>query len=88
MFQVRSTAEGLRPVEVVAELPAVPINFDLPLTREGNDLKGLKDLFTENGSNQGSNMALTGLFVPSTLDSGGGETGQSGRGAPRGSSRS
>ena len=30
----------------------------------------LKDIRTENGSIQGQNMALTGLFVPSSLDSG------------------
>ena len=37
--------------------------------REGNSLNGFKDLRTENGSSQGQNPALTGLFVPSWLDS-------------------
>jgi len=38
--------------------------------RGGNHLKYRKDVRTENGSSQGHNLALTGLFVPSSLDSG------------------
>jgi len=33
-------------------------------------LPGYKDFRTENGSSQGQNLALTGLCVPSSLDSG------------------
>ena len=36
----------------------------------GNNLDGFKNFRTENGSSQGQNMALTGSFVPSSLDSG------------------
>ena len=36
--------------------------------RGGNNLKGSKDVRTEFGSSQGQNMALTGLFIPSSLD--------------------
>jgi len=36
----------------------------------GNNLNGCQDFRTENGSGQGQNLALTGLFVPSSLDSG------------------
>ena len=32
--------------------------------RKGNKFKGFEDFRTENGSNQGQNVALTGLFVP------------------------
>jgi len=38
--------------------------------RGGNNVNGFKDCRTENGSSQGQNLALTGLFVPSSLDSG------------------
>ena len=38
--------------------------------RGANNINGLKDLCSENGSNHGHNMALTGLLVPSLLDSG------------------
>ena len=38
--------------------------------RGGNNLDGVKVLSTGNGSRQGQNQALTGLFVPSSLDSG------------------
>jgi len=38
--------------------------------RGGNDLNGFKDDRTENGSNQGLNLALTCLCIPSWLDSG------------------
>ena len=31
---------------------------------------GLKDVCTENGSSRGQNLALTGLFVPSSLNCG------------------
>jgi len=33
-------------------------------------LNYFEDFCTENGSSQGQNLALTGLFVPSSLDSG------------------
>ena len=33
-------------------------------------MNGLTDVCTANGSNQGQNPAVTGLFVPSSLDSG------------------
>ena len=36
----------------------------------GNHLNYFTDFRTENGSIQGQNLALTGLFVPSSLDSG------------------
>ena len=36
----------------------------------GNDLKGFKDFRTENGPSRGHNLALTGLFGRSSLDSG------------------
>ena len=36
----------------------------------GKNLHGLKDFRTENGSSQGQNLALTGSFVPGSLDSG------------------
>jgi len=38
--------------------------------RGGNTLKGFKGFRTENGSSRGQNLAMTGLFVPSSLDSG------------------
>ena len=38
--------------------------------RGGNDLKGCEDFRIENGSRRGLNLALTVLFVPSSLDSG------------------
>ena len=34
----------------------------------GDNLNGVKGFLTENGSRQGHNMALTGLFVTSSLD--------------------
>ena len=39
--------------------------------RRVDNFNGFKDFRTENGSSQGQNLALTGLFVPSSLDSGG-----------------
>jgi len=33
----------------------------------GNNLKGYKDIRTENGTSQGRNPALTGLWVPLTV---------------------
>jgi len=38
--------------------------------RGGNNLNAFEDFCTENGSSQGQNLASTGLFVPSSLDSG------------------
>jgi len=38
--------------------------------RGGNSLNDFRDMRTENGSNQGRNLALTLLFVPNSLDSG------------------
>jgi hypothetical protein len=38
---------------------------------EGNNLNGLKDVRTENGSSEGQNLAVTGLGVPNSLDTGG-----------------
>jgi hypothetical protein len=35
--------------------------------RGGNNFSGNKILNTENGSSQGQNLALTGLFVPALL---------------------
>jgi len=44
----------------------------LKLIFEGNNnLFFLNDFHTENGSSQGQDLALTGLFVPRSLDSGG-----------------
>ena len=40
--------------------------------RGGKNLNGVKDCRTENGSSQGQYLALTGLFVQSSLDSGSG----------------
>ena len=34
----------------------------------GNTCQGLEDVRSQNGSGQGQNMALTGLYVPSSLD--------------------
>jgi len=39
----------------------------------GNHLNGSKDFRTENGSSEGQNLAVTGLGVPNSLDSGGRE---------------
>jgi len=39
--------------------------------REGNNLKYSKDVCLKNGSSQGQNLALTVVFVPISLDSGG-----------------
>jgi len=36
--------------------------------RRGNNLIGVKHFRTENGSSQGRNLVLTGLFVPNLLD--------------------
>ena len=41
--------------------------------REGNNSKGLKDLFLTNGSSQVQDLVLTGLFMPHSLDSTGAE---------------
>ena len=41
-----------------------------PAKRVGNNLNGFKDFRTGNDSSQGQNLALTGSFVPSSLDSG------------------
>jgi len=41
-----------------------------PAERVGINLNGFKDFRTENGSSQGQDLALTGSFVPRTLDSG------------------
>ena len=38
--------------------------------RGGNNLNGLKGFRSNHGSNQGQNLAMTGLFDPSSLDSG------------------
>jgi hypothetical protein len=38
--------------------------------RKSNNLKVVSDFFLENGPSQCRNLALTGLFVPSSLDSG------------------
>ena len=38
--------------------------------RKGNNVEGLIDVRTENGSSQGQHLALTSLCVPSSLDSG------------------
>jgi len=45
---------------------------DLAATAErgGSNLKGCEDLCLENVSSQGQHLALTGLRVPSSLDSG------------------
>ena len=37
---------------------------------EGNYLDSVKCFCTKNGSSQGRDLALTGLFVPGSLDSG------------------
>jgi len=37
--------------------------------RAGNNFNGFKPFCAKNGSSQGHNLALTGLFVPSSLDS-------------------
>jgi len=36
----------------------------------GNNLNGFQDFRTANGSSQGQNLALTGLFVPTSFESG------------------
>jgi len=51
----------------------------LDTKRGGNTLNGFPDFRTENGSNKGQNMALTGLIVASWLDSGGSGALASGR---------
>ena len=38
--------------------------------RGGSNLNYLKDFRIQNGSNQGQNLALAGLCVPNSLDSG------------------
>ena len=38
--------------------------------RGGNNLNSSKDFRTDNGSSQGQNLALTGLYVPFLLGSG------------------
>ena len=38
--------------------------------RRGSNLKGFKDVCSKNGSSQGQNLALTFLFIPTSLDSG------------------
>jgi len=38
--------------------------------REGNTENDFKDIRTQNGSNQSQILALTGVFVPSSRDSG------------------
>ena len=40
------------------------------IERGRNNQNGLKDSRTENGSSRGQNLALTGLFVPNSLDCG------------------
>jgi len=36
----------------------------------GYNITGFQDFRTENGSSQGQNLVLTGLFMPDVLDSG------------------
>jgi len=38
--------------------------------QRGNILQGVPDFHLKNGSSQGHNLALTDLYVPSSLDSG------------------
>jgi len=38
--------------------------------QQENSLNGCEEFRTENGSIKGQNLALTGLFVPTSLDSG------------------
>ena len=59
---------GVRPVPRVSVLPRM---HTFPLASEwgGDNLNGVQDFRTENGSSQGQNLALTGLIVPSSLDS-------------------
>ena len=41
---------------------------DSAADRGGDNLTGCKDFRSENGLRQGQNLALTGLFVPSSLE--------------------
>ena len=45
-----------------------------PLAISGEQLTWIQDLRTENGSIQGLKLALAGWLVPSSLDSGSGQT--------------
>ena len=63
-------------LEAVAQFDDPPEEFDDLLSClmfdiwGGNNSNGFQDFHTENGSRQGQNLALTGLCVPSWLDSG------------------
>ena len=55
----------------------MPWEFEFPLEVQGaaaerkrNTLNGFQDFRTGHGPSQGQNLALTGLHVPSSLDSG------------------
>jgi len=53
-------------VTILWRIPPTPTASD----RRGNTFKGFKDVRAINGSSQGQNLALTVLYVPSSLDSG------------------
>ena len=50
-------------------MPLLLLLVTTAAARGGNNSKGFKDFRTENGSRQGQNLALTGLYVPSSLNS-------------------
>jgi len=56
--------------------PCLSRTNTLSLLPPGNNLTGVNDFRTENGSSQGQNLALTGLCVPSSFDGIGGGGGE------------
>ena len=57
---------------LMSEVPLYPdpVSAAERRQREGNNLNHFQDFRTENGSLQGLDVALTDLFIPSSLDSG------------------
>jgi len=55
---------------VLAPPPVKKVHGLSAAERGENNLNGFKDFRTENCSSQGQNLALTGSFVPRSLDSG------------------
>ena len=61
---------GRKTPAVAPDGPGPILYGNTAVKQRGNTLNGLRNFGAENGSSQGWDMALTGLFVPSSLDRG------------------